>query len=77
MQAHHINAERALQVRGDLAQHLVDLDHLDGSAGPVQSERLPEFIDYADMNAGLEAAAEINREFVRLPVRAGRQDALA
>ena len=72
VQADDIDAQRGLQVGRDLAEHLVDLDDFDGGAGLVQPERLPEFIDHADVDAGLEAAAEINREFVRLAVGAGR-----
>ena len=53
--------ERGLQVGGDLTEHLVDFHDLDGYAGPVQPEGLPELIDDADVDAGLEAASEIHR----------------
>ena len=77
MEADRIDAERALQIGGDLSEHLVNLDHLDRRAGPVQPEGLPKFIHHADVDAGLETAAEIDREFVRLLVGAGCEDAFA
>ena len=77
MEADRIDAQRGLQIGGDLAEHLVDLDHLDGRAGPVQPERLPKFIDHADVDAGLEAAAEVHRQLVGLTVGAGGEDAFA
>jgi hypothetical protein len=77
MEADRIHAERGLQIEGDLPEHLVYLDHLDRRARPVQPEGLPKFIHHADMDAGLESATEVHREFVRLLVRAGRLDAFA
>ena len=77
VEAYGIHAQRRLQIGRDLAEHLVNLDHLDRRAGPVQPERLPELIDHADVDAGLEAAAEVHRQFVRLPVGAGGEDAFA
>ena len=77
VEADRIDAQRGLQIGGDLPEHLVDLDHLDRRAGLVQPEGLPKFIDHADVDAGLEAAAEIHRELVRLPVGAGGEDAFA
>ena len=35
-------------------------------AGPIEPERLPELIDHADVDAGLEPAAKIHGELVRL-----------
>jgi hypothetical protein len=77
VEADGINAERGLQVGGDFTEHLVDLDHLDGRAGPVKPKRLAELINNADVDTGLKAAPEINSEFVRLPVGAGGEDAVA
>ena len=72
VQADDVDAQRACRSGSNFAEHLVNLDHLDGCAGPVQPEGLPEFIDHADVDAGLESAAEVHREFVRLLVGASR-----
>ena len=41
-QGHHVHAQGVLQVGGDLAEHLVGLDHFDRRARPVQPQGLAE-----------------------------------
>ena len=65
-QADHVDAQGVLQIGGDLAEHLVGLDHLDRRARLVQPQRLAEFVDAADVHAGDQAAAEVERHAVRL-----------
>ncbi len=77
MEAHRVHAQRGGQVGRDLAQHLVDLDHLDRRAGRIEAQRLPQPVDHADVDARLEAAAEIDRQPVGLGVGTRRRDPLA
>ena len=60
-----IDAESLAQIRRDLAEHLVDLDDFDWRSRLVQSQPLPQLVDHADGNAGLETAAKVDRSLVR------------
>jgi hypothetical protein len=77
MEADRVHTEGLLQVRRDFAQHLVNLDYLDGRTGRVQAERLAQFVNHADVDAGLEAAAKVHGHLVRFTVGTGAQDAFA
>ena len=48
-------------VVADLAEHLVDLDHLDRRARRIQPQVLAQPVDDADVQTGLESAAEVDR----------------
>ena len=61
-------AQRSSQVVADLAEHLVGFDYLDRCAGRVEAQRLAQFVDHADVHAGDEAAAQVERHAVRLLV---------
>jgi hypothetical protein len=65
------------QVRFDLAQHLVWLDHLDRRARRVQAQRLAQPVDRADLHSGRHAAAQIKRHSIRLTVVQRDADALS
>jgi hypothetical protein len=60
-QADDVNAEGIHQVRLDLAQHLVWLDHSDRNAGFIQAKCLPQQVDGTHVHAGLPAATQIQR----------------
>ena len=76
-EADHVDAQGVQQVGGDLAEHLVGLDHLDRRAGRVEPQRLAELVDGADVHAGDGAAAEVQRDAVGLRVGERALDALA
>ena len=76
-QADHVHAQGVLQVGGDLAQHLVGLDHLDRRARRVEPQRLAELVDAADVHARDGAGAQVQRHVVGLFVVQGGFDALA
>jgi hypothetical protein len=59
-QGGRVNAEGVAEIRRNFTQHLVRLDDLHRRAGRIEAERLPEFIDDADVDAGLKAATEID-----------------
>jgi hypothetical protein len=77
VQADGVHAQRARKVRRDLAEHLVGLDDLHGRAGRVEPKALAQLVDDADVDAGLEAAAKIHWQVIRLGVGTGGRDALA
>ena len=77
VEADGVHAQRGRKVGRDLAEHLVDLDDLDRRAWRIEPQRLPELIDHADVDAGLEAAAEVDRQAIGLGVGARRRDAFA
>ena len=58
-QAHHIHSQRLSQVRPDLSQHLVRLNHLDRRARLVQSQGLAQGVDRVHLHPGHSAGAQV------------------
>jgi len=76
-QSQHVHAQGLDQVRGDLAQHLVGLDHLDRRARPVQTQGLAQLVHRADVHSGDRAGAEVEWHVIGLLVVQCLEDALA
>ena len=76
-QTNHVDPEGILQVGGDLAQHLVRLDHLHRRAGPVQPQGLAKLRYAADMHPRDRTGAQVERNVVGLPMMESRFNPLA